>query len=452
MSSDPKASSPLAAIVLAAGHGTRMRSAKPKVLHPIGHLPMLGHSLKAARTLGAEKVAVVVGAGGDQVRAALEGLDPAAEVAVQDPPLGTGDAVRAALPLLDGFEGQVLVLYGDTPLIKAETLGQLLGEIARGAGIAVLGFEAEEPGPYGRLVTDGAGRLTKIVEAKDASPDELAIRLCNSGVMAMTTEVLRRYIPQLTNDNAKGEYYLTDLVGLARQDDNLCAVVQGEESEMLGVNNRAELAVAEAVFQDRRRTQMMLSGVTLLDPHTVYFAHDTEIGEDSVIGQNVVFGPGVRLARSVTVKPFSHLEGAVMHASSSAGPFARLRQGTELASGAAIGNFVETKKAVLGEGVKAGHLTYLGDVTIGAKTNIGAGTITCNYDGFAKHQTQIGKGAFIGSSTMLVAPVSIGEGAITGSGSVITKNVEPDALAVARGRQMEKSGWAAAFRKKNGRH
>ncbi|MEM1380971.1 MAG: bifunctional UDP-N-acetylglucosamine diphosphorylase/glucosamine-1-phosphate N-acetyltransferase GlmU [Pseudomonadota bacterium] len=442
---------PLACVVLAAGHGTRMRSQKPKVLHEIGHLPMLGHCLRAARSLGAERVGVVIGAGGAQVEAALGDLDRDAKVAVQDPPQGTGDAVTAALPLLDGFSGTVLVLYGDTPLLTEQTLQALLGTIDDGAGLAVLGFDAKDPGPYGRLITEN-GVLTRIVEAKDASPEERAVTLCNSGVMAIHSDILYTYLPQITNANAKQEYYLTDLVSLAGEAGHKLAFVRGQEEEVLGVNNRLELSVAEAIFQRRKREAFMLAGVTLSDPDTVYFAYDTVIGEDCTIGQNVVFGPGVTLAPGAVVKPFSHITGAMLEAGASAGPFARLREGTVLGEDAAVGNFVETKKADLGQGVKAGHLTYLGDVTIGARTNIGAGTITCNYDGFSKHRTEIGQQAFIGSSTMLIAPVTIGDGAITGSGSVITKNVEADALAVARGKQIERAGWAATFRAKNEDH
>ncbi|MEE4210497.1 MAG: bifunctional UDP-N-acetylglucosamine diphosphorylase/glucosamine-1-phosphate N-acetyltransferase GlmU [Parvularcula sp.] len=438
----------IACIVLAAGHGTRMRSSLPKVLHPIGGRPMLGHCLDTARSVGAQRIGVVIGAGGDQLREALPSLDAKAQIAVQDPPRGTGDAVKAGLPLLDGFEGTVLVLYGDTPLITAATLRKLCEVVDRGAGVAVLGFDAEEPGPYGRLILGDEG-LERIVEAKEASEDELAVSLCNSGVMAVASPVLRALLPKIGNENAKGEYYLTDLVALAREAGIGVGLVIGDEEEVLGVNDRSELAAAEVIFQDRTRQRFLEDGVTLLDPSTVYFSWDTEIEPDCVIGQNVVFGPGVRLESGVTVKPFSHLEGTLMRSRSAAGPFARLREGTDLGEGAKVGNFVETKKAKLGPGVKAGHLSYLGDATIGAETNIGAGTITCNYDGYGKHKTMIGKNAFIGSNTMLVAPVTIGEGAFTGSGSVITKDVGDGALAVARGRQFEKAGWAISFRRKH---
>lgn len=420
----------LASIVLAAGHGTRMRSQTPKVLHEVGHLPMLGHCLATARAVGAERLGVIIGAGGEKVRAALKTLDPDAEVAVQDPPQGTGDAVRAGLPLLEGFEGTVLILYGDTPLLRDDTLRALAAEVEAGAAIAVLGFEAKEPGPYGRLVLGADGELERIVEAKDASPQQLTITLCNSGVMAVTTEALRTLLPKITNDNAKGEYYLTDLIALARGAGHKLSVVRGSEDEVFGVNDRQELAIAERIFQERRRREAMLSGVTLIDPQTVHFAHDTQIGQDAIIHPHVVFGPGVKLAPNTEVKAFSSLEGAVLDEEAAAGPFARLREGTVVGKGAKIGNFVETKKTTLGPGVKAGHLTYLGDAEIGARTNIGAGTITCNYDGFNKFKTVIGEDAFIGSNASLVAPVSIGRGAFTGSGSVITKPVPDDALAV----------------------
>lgn len=440
----------IASLILAAGHGTRMRSETPKVLHKVGHLEMLGHCLKTARSLGAERLGVVIGAGGEKVKAALGSLDPQAEVAVQDPPQGTGDAVRSGMSILEGFEGTVVVLYGDTPLLRLETLQQLTDAVDQGAAIAVLGFGTNEPGPYGRLVLGADGSLQRIVEAKDASPDELKITLCNSGVMAMSSAALRTYLPQITNENAKGEYYLTDLVGLASVAGETLATVTGTEDEVLGVNDRTELAAAEAIFQDRCRREVMLSGVTLIDPDTVYFAYDTEIGQDAIIHPNVVFGPGVKLATNTEVKAFSHLEGVQMDAASAAGPFARLREGTVLGEGAKVGNFVEIKKSKLGQGVKAGHLTYLGDADIGARTNIGAGTITCNYDGYNKHKTVIGEDAFIGSNASLVAPVTVGRGAFTGSGSVITKDVPDDALSVARGRQMTKDGWAISFRKRNG--
>lgn len=440
----------IAALVLAAGHGTRMRSTTPKVLHEVGHLPMLGHCLRTARQIGASRLGVVIGAGGDQVRAALSGLDEGAEVAVQDPPQGTGDAVTAAMPLLEGFDGTVLVLYGDTPLIKSETLERMTAEIENGASLVVLGFEPAVPGPYGRLITDENGQLQRIVEAKEATPDELAVTLCNSGVMAMRASALRAHLPKIDNNNAKGEYYLTDLVGLIGEAGGKLSVVHGEETEVLGVNNRVELAEAERLFQERRRVAFMEAGVTLRDPSTTYFAYDTEIGQDCVIGQGVVFGPGVQVEDRVHIRPFSHIEGAVLRKGAGAGPFARLRPGTELGEGAHVGNFVETKKAILGARVKVGHLTYLGDAEIGAGTNIGAGTITCNYDGYGKHKTVVGENAFIGSNTMLVAPLNVGAGAFTGSGSVITKDVSADALAVARGKQFEKAGWAMSFRKKNG--
>ncbi|MBB4658439.1 bifunctional UDP-N-acetylglucosamine diphosphorylase/glucosamine-1-phosphate N-acetyltransferase GlmU [Parvularcula dongshanensis] len=438
----------IASVVLAAGQGTRMRSSLPKVLHEVGGLPMLGHVLNAAAALGAARQVVVVGAMSPRVGAAAGDLAEGVEIAVQDPPRGTADAVSAALPKLEGFEGIVLVLYADTPLVTAETLGRMARAIDDGAALAVLGFEPDEPGAYGRLVTDGSGALDRIVEAKDASADELAVRLCNAGVMAVRSDVLRALLPRIGNRNAKSEFYLTDLVGLARGAGERAAVVKASAEEVSGVNDRAELAAAEGVFQRRARLALALAGVTLRDPATLYLSHDTQVGQDVVIGQNVVVGPGVRIESGARVEAFCHLEGCVIEAGASVGPFARLRPGTKVGKGAKVGNFVEAKKAVLGEGAKVGHLTYLGDAEVGADVNIGAGTITCNYDGYEKHVTRIGARAFIGSNSSLVAPVTVGEGAYVGSGSVVTDDVRSDALALARGRQVEKPGWAVSFRER----
>ncbi|MEK7264923.1 MAG: bifunctional UDP-N-acetylglucosamine diphosphorylase/glucosamine-1-phosphate N-acetyltransferase GlmU, partial [Pseudomonadota bacterium] len=347
---------------------------------------------------------------------------------------------------LQGFSGVVVVLYADTPLVEAATLNALIEEVAGGAAVAVLGFTPDDPGAYGRLKLGTDGSLEAIIEAKDASAEELAIEIVNSGVMAIESAFLTRALPQLTDANAKREYYLTDIVAIARKEGRACAVVEADEDEVVGVNSRVELAVAEEIFQDRRRLASMEEGVTLIDPATVYFSFDTKIAGDVVIEPNVFFGPGVAVASGATIKAFSHLEGASVGAGASVGPFARLRPGARLGEEAKVGNFVEVKNADLGPGAKVSHLTYIGDAAIGAKANIGAGTITCNYDGFSKHKTEIGAGAFIGSNTALVAPVKIGEGAYVGSGSVITKDVEADALAVARGRQSEIKGWAAKFR------
>lgn len=438
----------IASVILAAGHGTRMRSELPKVLHLVAHRPMLHHVMALATGLGAERQVVVVGSQAPAVADSARRMDPDAEIAVQDPPKGTADAVRCALPALEGFEGVVLILYADTPLVTPATVAALVGEIEAGGDLAVLGFEPSEPGAYGRLVVGAKGHLERIVEAKDANPEELTIGLCNSGVMAVSSASLNKYLPQIGNDNAKGEYYLTDLVGLVTQGGGRAAVVTGSEDEVFGVNDRVELAEAEAIFQRRKRLEFMRSGVTMTDPSTVYFAADTEIGQDAVLGPGIVFGPGVRVAKGAVVNAWSHLEGAEIAEGASVGPFARIRPGSVIGEGAKVGNFVETKKAVLGKGAKVSHLTYLGDASVGEEANIGAGTITCNYDGFEKFTTVIGAGAFVGSNSSLVAPVEIGAGAYVGSGSVITKNVEQDSLAVARGRQIEKSGWALSFRKR----
>ena len=441
----------IASVILAAGHGTRMRSALPKVLHAVGQRPMLHHVMAGASALGAARQAVVIGSQAPEVGQAAQAFDPDAQVLVQDPPQGTGDAVTVAMPALEGFEGVVIILYADTPLVTEETLQALISAVDGSADIAVLGFEPEDPGAYGRLIQNEGGDLDRIVEAKEASPEELAVGLCNSGVMAVSSAALRTYLPQITNENAKGEYYLTDLAGLITEDGGRAAIVTGSEDEVYGVNNRAELSVAERIFQDRQRQTAMLSGVTLRDPETVYFAYDTEIANDAVIGQNVVFGPGVVVESDARIEPFSHLEGCVVRAGASVGPFARIRPGTDIGPGAKVGNFVETKKAILGEGAKVSHLTYLGDAQVGAEANIGAGTITCNYDGYGKFVTEIGAGAFVGSNSSLVAPVTIGKGAYVGSGSVVTKNVAEDSLAVARGKQIEKQGWAATFRERRKR-
>ncbi|WP_428410533.1 bifunctional UDP-N-acetylglucosamine diphosphorylase/glucosamine-1-phosphate N-acetyltransferase GlmU [Hyphococcus sp.] len=434
-----------AAVILAAGHGTRMKSALPKVMHQIGGREMIAHVIDAAAALSPERMAVVIGDHAPEVGAFAQSLRDGVAVAVQSPPQGTGHAVLQALPALEGFSGAVLVLYADTPLVTPATLSALAREIAKGAAVAVLGFRPEDPGAYGRLKLDDKGSLAAIVEAKDANEEELEITLCNSGVMAIDAAFLQKRLKDIGNKNAKKEYYLTDIVALARKDRKSCAVIEASADEVLGVNSRVELAEAEAVFQNRMRKGAMEGGATLADPSTVYFSYDTKIGKDVVIGQHVVFGPGVIIADNAEIKPFSHLEGAHVAGNASAGPFARLRPGADLKPGAKVGNFVEIKKAVIGDGAKVSHLTYIGDAEVGAEANIGAGTITCNYDGYNKHKTKIGKGAFIGSNSSLVAPVSIGDGAYVGSGSVVTKDVEPGDLAVARGRQTAIKGWAARF-------
>ncbi|WP_415393512.1 bifunctional UDP-N-acetylglucosamine diphosphorylase/glucosamine-1-phosphate N-acetyltransferase GlmU [Paracoccus sp. SJTW-4] len=428
----------VALIVLAAGQGSRMQSELPKVLHRLGGTALLAHALAAGRSLDPALVVVVAGHGADAVTSAVARLDPQAQVALQSEQLGTGHAVAQALPLLDGFDGRVVVLYGDTPFIAPETLAALA---AHPADVVVLGFRAADPGRYGRLVADG-DTLDRIVEYKDADEATRAITLCNSGVMAVDAGLLRDLVGQLSNDNAAGEYYLTDVVALARAQGRSAAVVTCDEAETLGINTRAELAAAEAAFQSRKRAEALENGVTMADPATVWFALDTHVGRDAIIGQNVVFGPGVTIESGAEILPFCHLEGCHVSAGATVGPFARLRPGAELGGDAHVGNFVEIKNAVLAEGVKVGHLTYLGDAEVGERSNIGAGTVTCNYDGVGKHRTVIGADAFIGSDTMLVAPVSVGARAMTGSGSVITRDVPDGALALGRARQVTKPGLA----------
>ncbi|MDO5632612.1 MAG: bifunctional UDP-N-acetylglucosamine diphosphorylase/glucosamine-1-phosphate N-acetyltransferase GlmU [Paracoccus sp. (in: a-proteobacteria)] len=442
---------PVALIVLAAGQGSRMQSDLPKVLHRLGAVPLVGHALAAGRSLDPEQVIVVAGHGADLVRKAVAKLDPDAQIALQEQQLGTGHAVQQAMPLLEGFGGRVIVLYGDTPFIGEDTLARLAGH---DADVVVLGFEAADPGRYGRLVVSGNG-LERIVEYKDATEAERDIALCNSGVMALDADLLRALIGQLRAENAAGEYYLTDLVALARAAGRRVDVVTCDEAETLGINTRVELAAAETAFQARARAAAMDNGVTLTDPGTVWFAQDTVIGRDAVIGPNVVFGPGVTVESGAEILPFCHLEGCHVSAGATVGPFARLRPGAELGADVHVGNFVEIKNTVLDEGVKVGHLTYLGDAHVGEATNIGAGTVTCNYDGVGKHRTEIGARAFIGSDTMLVAPVRVGNDAMTGSGSTITEDVPDGALAIGRARQVTKPGLAlrlmAALKLKKGK-
>ena len=436
---------PIAAVILAAGKGTRMKSRLPKVLHPIGGRAMLHHLLDTLDRLGMARQVLVVGAEGDRVAASVAERDVA--VVRQEPQSGTAHAVAMALPTLADFAGDVLVVYGDTPLLRAETLGALVeARRADAAGIALLGFRPHDPGDYGRLVLDEAGRLARIVEARDANAAERAIGLCNSGVMVFDGVLLPRLIERIGNDNAKGEYYLTDAVAVAREMGRATVVVEASEDEVLGVNSRADLARAEAIFQRRMRAAAMASGVTLTAPDTVFFSYDTALDADVSVAPHVVFGPGVTVEGGARIGAFSHLEGATVKAGASVGPFARLRPGTVVGEDAKVGNFVEVKNAVLGTGAKASHLSYLGDAEIGAGANIGAGTITCNYDGFLKSRTEIGAGAFIGSNSALVAPVRIGAGAIVGAGSAIARDVPDDALALTRAPQVTRAGWAASFR------
>lgn len=437
-----------AAIILAAGHGTRMKSSLSKVLHPVGGRPMMEWTIALARELACDKIIVVVGAHNPDAKVRAEAALGPGTTALQDPPRGTAHAVNCARDALLGFDGDAIVLYADTPLISTQTARGVFEALAGGASVAVLGFEAADAGGYGRLILNNDGGLDAIVEAKEATPAQLAVTLCNSGVLAAPADLLLELLSEVKDDNAKGEFYLTDVVGLARDRGLKAAVSIGLEDEMLGVNSRVELAQAESQFQAKRRMQAMLDGVTLIAPETVYFAHDTQVGNDVVIEPNVVFGPKVVVESGAIIRAFSHLEGCFVGSGASVGPFARIRPGTELGENSFIGNFVEVKNTKMGKGAKASHLTYLGDATVGEKANIGAGTVTCNYDGFFKYNTTIGAGAFIGSDTMLVAPVTIGDGAMTGSGSTITKDVPAGALAVERNDQRVIDGWASKFRAK----
>ncbi|MBK8173809.1 MAG: bifunctional UDP-N-acetylglucosamine diphosphorylase/glucosamine-1-phosphate N-acetyltransferase GlmU [Rhodospirillales bacterium] len=435
-----------AIIVLAAGLGTRMKSSLPKVMHPIAGRPMINHLLSSLQPLDPERLVVVVG---EEMRAVGDAVAPWPTV-VQAQRLGTGHAVMAARSVIEGFDGDVLIVYGDTPLLSTQTLARMLD--ARRAesapAVVVLGFRPADPGAYGRLVVGADDRLEKIVEAKDASANELAIGLCNSGVMAVDGARLFALLDRVENTNAKGEYYLTDIVGLARQSGAVCRVVEGDEHELIGVNSRAELAVVEGLAQAELRARALAGGATLTDPSSVFFSYDTELGRDVVIGPHVVFAGGVCVADDVEIRSFCHLEGVSIASGAKIGPFARLRPGAAIGPDAHIGNFVEIKNASIESGAKVNHLTYIGDARVGAGANVGAGTITCNYDGFFKNHTDIGVGAFIGSNTALVAPVKVGDGAIVGAGSVIARDVAADSLVLTRGALTHKDNWAREFRER----
>lgn len=437
---------PIAAIILAAGKGTRMKSDTHKVLHPLAGRPMLLHLIDSVDALDPARTIVVVGAGREQVEAAVRPLG--AETVQQAEQLGTGHAVRMAEDALAGFEGDVLILYGDVPLVSTATMRRMLERLhgADAPAAVVLGFRPFDPGAYGRVIADGQGHIVKMVEFKDASAEERAETLCNSGLMAVGAKDLFALLAQVTNANAAGEYYLPDIVMLAAAAGRHSAVIEADAHEVTGVNSRGELAALEAEWQQARRARAMADGATLVAPETVWFAHDTKLGRDVLIEPNVFFGPGVEVADRVTIHGFSHIEGARIASGATVGPYARLRPGTVLGEGAKVGNFVEIKKAVLGKGAKANHLTYLGDADVGAGANIGAGTITCNYDGFFKYRTSIGEGAFIGSNSALVAPVAIGKEATVGAGSVITRDVEAGALGLTRAEQVVKPGWGTRFR------
>lgn len=434
------------ALVLAAGQGTRMRSAQPKVLHDIAGAPMLAHVMRAARDSGLRGAAVVIAPGMRGVEDMAREVQPGVHVFTQDTQRGTAHAVLAAREALQGFCGDVVILYGDTPLIRPQTLTRMREALTGGVDIAVLGFIAEDPAGYGRLITDTSGSLIAVREENDASAEERAINLCNSGVFAFRGEIVLGLLDKIGNDNAKGEYYLTDAVELGCGEGLRTAVVTCAEQEVMGVNSKLQLAAAEAEMQRRLRLQAMQDGVTLVAPETVFFSIDTRLGRDVVVEPNVVFGPGVRVEDGARIRAFSHLEGAHVGTGAIVGPFARLRPGAKLGTNVRIGNFVEVKNSTFEEGAKANHLTYVGDSHVGANANLGAGTITCNYDGFVKRRTEIGKGAFIGSNTALIAPVKIGDGAYIGSGSVISRDVPANALVVTRGTLDQRDGWAARMR------
>ena len=429
-----------AAIILAAGQGTRMKSPLPKVLHPVGGRAMLDHAIDAAQALGCERIVVVVGTHSPEVRAHVVARLGEAAVAIQDPPQGTGHAVLAAKDSLAGFDGHVVVTYGDVPLLKATDIEPVFD----GDGVTVIGFEARDPGAYGRLVMDGE-TLAAITEAKGASADVLAITTCNSGVMAAPARLMFDLLAEVTPNAVTNEYYLTDLVELARRRGAPTRAVIAAENAVMGVNAQGELAQAEALFQKVRREDLLASGVRMAAPETVHLAWDTQIGPGAVIEPYVVFGPGAKIEGGARIRSFSHIEGARVAGGAEVGPYARLRPGADLAEGVRVGNFVEVKNVAMAKGAKANHLAYLGDGSVGAGANIGAGTIFCNYDGFFKHRTTVEAGAFVGSNSALVAPVTIGAGAMVGSGSVITKDVAAGDLALGRGKQEVIPGWAARF-------
>ncbi|MFG1318405.1 bifunctional UDP-N-acetylglucosamine diphosphorylase/glucosamine-1-phosphate N-acetyltransferase GlmU [Xanthobacter autotrophicus] len=435
----------LLVVVLAAGEGTRMASRLPKVLHKVAGRTMLHHVLAATRTAGATRTAVVVGPGREDVAAEVRKIVPDAEVFEQTERLGTAHAVLAARSALEKGADDVLVLYADTPLVRPETLGLLRAPLKAGAAVAALGFEPADPTGYGRLVTK-ADELVAIREEKDASAEEKAIGFCNAGLMALAGAHALSILERIGNANAKGEYYLTDAVEIARADGLSAVAARAEADEVAGVNSRVQLAEAEAILQRRLRLAAMAGGATLVAPETVFLCADTVLGRDVIVEPHVVFGPGVSVGDDVVIHSFCHLEGARLESGVTIGPYARLRPGTQLDSGVRIGNFVETKAAHIESGAKVNHLSYVGDAHVGANANLGAGTITCNYDGFGKYRTEIGAGAFIGVNSALVAPVTIGKGAFVGTGAVITSDVPDDALAIARSRQVVKEGWAREFR------
>lgn len=430
-----------ASIILAAGKGARMRSSRPKVMHLLAGKPLIAHVLAALKPLAPDKIILVLAPDSDEVKQAALSEHEGCQFAVQEKPLGTGHAAGCAEAALTGYHGTILIACGDAPLITPETVQRTL-EAAQSAEIVVVGMRMTDPAGYGRLIVDANNQLEEIIEERDATPEQKKINLCNSGLIAVGSRHLFPLLKKLSPTNAAGEYYLTDIISIADEQGLHCHVIEADAHELTGVNTHAQLAEVENFMQERLRRQVLEQGVSLLAKDTVYFCTDTQLGSDVVIHPYVVFGPGVTVEDGAEIRSFSHLNGAHVKAGAVIGPFARLRPGAVIGEDAHVGNFVEIKKSTLGKGAKANHLSYIGDTDVGAEANIGAGTITCNYDGKKKHKTVIGKHAFIGSNTALVAPVTVGDGAIIGAGSVITENVETDALAIARAGQVNKPGSA----------
>ncbi len=436
----------VAVVLLGAGKGSRMQSQEPKVLHEIAGAPMYYHAFQAAQDLKPTRTVFVTGPENRKIINSLQAFDVSAEVVVQPQQLGTGHAVSLAMQELGNFAGTVLVLYGDTPLLKPTSLQRLLKSAEDGSSFAFLGFEATNPRRYGRVFLDDAGYVSRIREAKDLEPGESRHNLCNGGILCGQAKALTELIPLIRNDNASGEYYLTDIPEIARMRGIRTFLARCTEAEAMGINTRSELAAAEAEYQCRARELFMARGVSLVDPQSVYFSYDTDINPDVRIEPNVVIGRGVSLQSHVVIHSFSYLEGCSIASGVRIGPFARIRPGTHIDVGARVGNFVEIKATALGAGAKVSHLTYVGDAEVGKDTNIGAGTVFCNYDGTRKNRTVVGDNAFIGSNTLLVAPVEVGDGAITGAGTVVTRNVPADSLGIARSKQINKVGLAPRFR------
>lgn len=433
-----KRKEPLAIVILAAGKGTRMKSAKPKVMHEIAGRPMIGWLIETAESLNPEKIIVVTAPGMEDVAKA----SAPHQIAIQETQKGTGDAVKPALPFLKGFEGKVLILLGDEPFLDKAGLEEMIGW----DGLSVMAVRPLSPKGLGRMIAHEDGTLDRIVEEKDATEEQKQIRLCNAGNFCVPAKHLAKWLDQLQANNSQNEFYLTDIPKIAEKDGYLTYVVETDVQWVWGINTRSELAEHERMAQSMLRDKAMANGATLIDPNTVYLSFDTQIGADTVVEPNVVFGPGVKIADNVVIHAFSHLEGVTIERGASVGPFARLRPGTVLGENSKVGNFVEVKKANVESGAKINHLSYIGDAVVGAKANIGAGTITCNYDGYDKHKTEIGRDVFIGSNSTLVAPVKLEDGSFVAAGSVVTHNVPKDALIVARSRQEIKQGWAASYR------